>query len=232
MKKAILPMLVFAMALMTGCAHVYHARVDAINDGRMSDNKTYIIVPGNANTAAGDLQFREFARYLQRALQQNGFIAASENTPPDVEIYLSYGIGNPRPRIRTYTVPVWGQTNTEITTTESTHKTQTGVHTTTTTDITPEYGVTGYTTQDQVLTVYPKYVEIDAYSIKNAKPGDRLEQLWKTTIRSEGKKNEIRSVFPILMAAAAKYLGGNTGREIEVALTRNQPEVKLITGNE
>ena len=230
MKKTILPILICVMAFMTGCAHIFHVHVDAINDGRESANKTSVIVPGNEDTDPADLQFREFARYLGRALKSNGFIAASENQPPDVKIYLSYGLGNPKSRVRTYTVPVWGRKATEITTTESTYQTKTGTNTTTTTNITPEYGVTGYATQQQIQTIYPKHVQIEAYNIKNAKTGDKLEQLWKTTVHYEGKKNQIRSIFPILMAASAKHLGGNTGRKIVVKLTKHQDEVKMIKG--
>jgi hypothetical protein len=168
--------------------------------------------------------------YVGRALKTRGYTEADVKQTPDIEIYLSYGIGNPESRVRTYTVPVWGETNTEVTTNEETVKTDKVTSTTTTTNITPEYGVTGYARQEENITVYPKYIEIDAYNTRNTKPGARLEELWKTTIRSEGKKNELRHVFPILIAAASKYLGGNTGQEIEIDLTENHEEVKTIKG--
>jgi hypothetical protein len=232
MKKILLVALLCVLAALAGCAHVYHVSIDAINTGQEISGKTFVIVPGNADTGAGDLQFREFARYLSRALASRGYMAARETQAPDIEIYLAYGLGSPQARVRSYTVPVWGQTGTDITTTEQTTGNRQGSTTTTTTNVTPEYGITGYATQEENYTTYPKFVEIDAYSVKNAKPGDRMEELWKTTIHAEGKRNELRHVFPILIAAAAKYLGGNTRQVIQVALTEDQPEVKLIKGGD
>jgi hypothetical protein len=232
MKKAVLLVLPGLMIFFIGCAHVYHVSIDAINDGRAVVNKSFVIVPGNANTEASDLQFREFAGYLSRALLAKGYMAASANQEPDIEIYLTYGLGSPQARVRTYTVPVWGQTATDVTTTEQTTGNRSGSTTTSTTNITPEYGITGYATQEENYTTFPKYVEIDAYNAKNAKPGERTEELWKTTMHAEGKRNELRHIFPIFIAASAKYLGGNTGQEIEVALTENQEEVKAVKGNE
>jgi hypothetical protein len=232
MKRSTLLGLGCLIAFFTGCAHVYHVGIDSINDGQELANKTYVLVPGNSELEAGDLQFREFATYLGRALKMNGYTAAGVNQTPEIEIYLSYGLGSPQPRVRTYAVPVWGQTGVDITTVEKTIETRSGASKTISrTNITPEYGVTGYTLQEKTYTTYPKYVEIDAYKIKNAKPGDKLEELWKTTIHSEGKRNELRHVFPILIAAAAKYLGGNTGQEIEISLTADQAEVKMIKGS-
>ena len=232
MKKMYALMLFGLVAMFTGCAHVYHVGIDAINVGQDMTNKTYTIVPGNSDTEANDLQFREFAMYLGRALKINGYTAADAQQHPDIEIFLSYGLGSPEQRTRTYTVPVWGQTGTDSTTSVQTVSNRSGTisNTTATTNTTAEYGVTGYATQSENYVTYPKYVEIDAYDIKNLKPGEKMVELWKTTIHSEGKRNEIRHVFPILMAAAAKYLGGNTGQEIGVTLTENHEYVKIIMG--
>lgn len=231
MKKIRFFLLTFFMVWGTGCAHVFQVHVDAINDGRPNTPGTYVIVPGDANTPADDLQFREYAMYLGRALQSNGYMPAKEKQTPDLEIYLTYGLGAPRLRSRQYTVPVWGQTGTNVLSWENTHATPSGSSTVSGTNVTPEYGVTGYATQEENYTVYPKYVEVEAYRVKkNVQPGDRLEEVWKTTIHAEGKHKELRHVFPILMAAAAKYLGGNSGGEITVRLTKNGAEVKRIKG--
>jgi hypothetical protein len=232
MKKINLPVLICLTVFFTGCAHVFHVGIDAINAGEEIANKTYVIVPGDSNTEAGDLQFREFAMYLARALKINGYTAAAPNQAAEIEICLSYGIGSPQARVRTYTVPVWGQTGTDTTTNVQTVGNRSGTisNTVATTSVTPEYGVTGYTTQQDNYTVYPRYIEIDAYRIKSSHPGDKMDELWKTTLHSEGKRNEIRSSFPAMMAAGAQYLGGNTGREIEVAITADQAAVKAIKG--
>jgi len=230
MKKNRIAMLAFLALLFTGCAHVYHVGIDAISAGPEMTGKTFVVMPGNANTDASDLQFREYALYVSRALQQQGYVPAKLNQAPDMEGYLAYGLGTPQARVRSYSVPVWGQTSTEVTTTEQTTKTHNSSTTTSTTNVTPEYGVTGFTTQEESYTVIPKYIEIDTYDVRNLKPGDKALEIWKTTIHAEGKRNELRHVFPILVAGAAKYLGANTGKEIDVTLTENQPEVRTIKG--
>jgi hypothetical protein len=229
--KIAITMALFALVIfVAGCAHIYHMSIDSINDGQKVVNQTYVIVPGDPNIETADIQFREFSVYVGRALKTIGYTAAPVNQAPDVEIYLSYGLGSPQTHVRTYSVPVWGQTGTDIITSENNMATRTGTNRITTTSINPEYGVTSYATQEENYTTYPKYIEIDAYNIKNVKPGARPEELWKTTIHSEGKKNELRHAFPILVAAAAKYLGGNTGQEIEISFSDDQESIKTIRG--
>lgn len=214
-----------------GCAHVFHIHVDAINDGRSLNNKTYVIVPGNTGVSSSDLHFKEYAGYVEKALALKGYVRAGEQQVPAIEIFLTYGVGSPHSRVRTQTVPVWGQKGTEITTSEHSYTNKDGsTNVTTTTDIVPEYGVTGYTTEQHVQTVYPKYVIIDAYKVNPDGENEKMEQLWKTTITGEGRSTDLRRIFPVFIAAASKHLGDNTFSKIVVPLTRNDSTYKKITG--
>jgi hypothetical protein len=217
----------------TGCAHLYQVRVDSINDGTEKNGKTFMVLPGDTQVSASDLQFREYARYVSRALQERGFIPAQEKQTPELEIFLTYGIGNPELRVRNYTVPVWGQTSTQIVTREHTHENQSGHTTVSETEVTPEYGVTGFSSQSEQYSVYPKFITLEAYQVKpDTQIGQPLEITWKVTLRAEGKRNDLRHAFPVMVAASVPYLGGNTGGEVEVRLTRDQLEVRRILGSD
>lgn len=232
MKKILLVLLLGCLPAFPGCAHLYRISVDSINSGQEVTDKTYIVLPGNPDLDPADLQFREFVRYLQKALQLQGYTPAADKQSSALEIYLSYGLGSPRERTRIYTVPVWGQTGGEVTTYESTVKNDRGSSTVSTTTYTPEYGVTGFTTQSESVTIYPKYVVVEAYEVKNLKPGEKMQVLWRTTINAEGKRRDLRHIFPIMLGAAAKVMGGNTGQEIEVRLIEDSAEVRTIKGLE
>lgn len=47
---------------------------------------------------------------------------------------------------------------------------------------------------------------LEAYDLKNTK----RQQLWKTTVKSEGTMSELRIVLPFMITAAVPYFGVNT----------------------
>ncbi len=61
-------------SVVSGCAAVqpsFSVRVDSISGGAV-DKTSYILLPGNKDTKAEDLQFKEYAAYVNRALINRG----------------------------------------------------------------------------------------------------------------------------------------------------------------
>lgn len=54
--------------------------------------------------------------------------------------------------------------------------------------------------------------------------------LWETDIKSTGSSDDLREVFPVLVAAATPYIGENTGKSVRITLSDNSKEVKFIKG--
>ena len=217
----------------SGCVRAYHVQVDSISDRSVQLNRIYQIVPGNKDTNANDLQFKEFAGLLVNAMSIQGYKLASDSQPAEMEIYLSYGVGEPEKHTYSYTVPVWGQTGVNVYTQTNVLRSpdHTGETQYTTTYEEPQYGVTGFANQTAEYTAYKKYIILDAFDIKNGKRGSNLTEIWKTSISGTGKSKDLRKVFPAFLAAAETYIGANTGAEITVNIEANSVLIKQIAGN-
>jgi hypothetical protein len=216
----------------SGCVRSYLVHVDSISDSSAQLNKTYLILPGNKGTGGGDLLFKEFAGLLVRAMAIQGYTIADVSQKPDIEIYLSYGIGEPETHTYSYSEPVWGQTGVNIYTQTDQYTGKNNLTTTnSSTFMEPQYGVTGYTEKTGEVTVYKKFIVIDAYDLKNGTPGAQLREIWKTSIDATGKAKDLRKVFPGMLAAAEKYIGVNTGETLSVEVAQDSPVLKAIKGN-
>jgi hypothetical protein len=93
--------------LLSGCATTqpqFSVKVDSISGGEINNN-AYILIPGNKDTKADDLQFREYASYVNRALIKQGFIPAKTPQEANIAIFLVYGIGDPQEHQYTYSIP-------------------------------------------------------------------------------------------------------------------------------
>lgn len=94
--KSAITTLCLAALMLSGCASAptYLVTVDAFS-GESSGMNAYILVPGNKNTTADDLEFKEYASYVRRALAKQGFVAAESEDKANVAILLAYGISAP-----------------------------------------------------------------------------------------------------------------------------------------
>jgi len=222
-----------ALLFLAGCASMrqprFHVVVDSLASEAADQHRTYILLPGNEGVTWEDLQFQEYSRYVQRALEARGFRPAEQPEDADVAIVLSYGIGDPQTRQYTYSLPVWGQTGVSS---SHTYGTATAYGNTAsysgTTTYTPSYGITGYTSHVGSVTTYFRYALITAYDFAEFRATEKQIQLWRTTITSSGSSGDLRRVFPILVSASVPHLGTNTGQQVEVQLYESDDAVRAI----
>jgi len=209
----------------------FYVNVDSISSQGAGAKKTFVLLPGNKDTSVEDLQFREFASYVRRALTSKGFVPADGIEKADIAIFLAYGIGDPKEHLYSYSLPVFGQTGVSSATTFGTLSTYGGFGTySATTTFTPTYGITGYTSHVGSYTTYFRYMLLDAYDLNQYRKEKKLKELWRTTVTSTGSSSDLRRVFPILVAGSKPYIGSNTENKIEVVLDENDSEVLAIKG--
>lgn len=144
-----------------------------------SSRKIYMIESAMQGIDADDLQFKEFARQLERGLARKGYIRTRNEKEAQLLIRLAYGMGEPRTSTVTtsygYSYPVgWWW-----------------------------FYVPPSTEQ---VTKYMRTIFIEAVDLKNP---DRKVQVWKMTLKSEGGLQNMRQLFPFLIAAAVPYFGTN-----------------------
>jgi hypothetical protein len=188
-------------ALPVGPAGIYWAEVDSIAIANSNlKNKTYVLTSAIKDVSDDDIQFKEFAKYIENALSKTGYKrVASEKA--DLIIRFAYGIG--APKTETYT---------------KTYTTSTGY----------SYPV-GWIwinvppqteTVSEKSTTYEKFLMLEAYDSK-----DRRSQLWRTTMKSEGWSSDLRVALPHMIAAAIYKFGTNTSGKLKVAMYKNAPVV-------
>lgn len=220
-------------ALLAGCAvpQQFHVNIDSLARGDSATKRSYVLLPGNKGTNAGDLQFQEYAGYVHRALMARGLVHARRVEDADIVVFLSYGIGDPQTHYYTYSLPVWGQTGYSGLTTYGTLNTFGGYGTySSTTTYTPTYGVTGYSSHVGAQTTYFRFIVLDAYDLETYGRRKKLAQVWRSTITSAGSSGDLRRVFPVMVAGSANYLGTNTGQKVDIVLDEDHQAVRYIKG--
>lgn len=210
--------------ILSGCGPMIHIYIDSISSPLSKEKKSYILLPGNKDTSINDLQFKEFATYVNRALLSQGFIPAKTIDEADVAIFLSYGISDPKEHQYTYSIPIYGQTGFSPVTIFGSEYGPTTIYQ-------PTYGIRGYKTVSGSHTTYFRFMILDAYDLNAFRERKELMQLWKTTATSTGSSGDLRRIFPILVAASKAYLASNTGEKVKVILFENDKIVSEIKGN-
>jgi hypothetical protein len=180
--------------------------------------KTYIISSAIKDVKDDDLQFKEFARYIENALSQKGYMRVDSDKKADLLIRLSYGLGTPQTTTSTYTTS-YGYSY--------------------------PIGWMWYhvppTTQTQQITHNTVSFQLEAYGLKTP---SQQPQLWKTTVKSNTRVpnnieggifvvtyydiSDLRIQIPYMIAASSYSFGGNTGRAIDVTILGGDPTVFAI----
>lgn len=230
--------LAFVLALVVlaaGCARVqpvkYLVNVDSLRASDSTAKRNYILLPANKDTSINDLQFKEYAAYLNRALVSLGFVPVESVEVADLAIFVIYGIGSPQEHQYSYSLPVWGQTGVSSSTTYGTLNTygNTGTYIGTT-RYNPTYGIQGSTSHVGTYTTYSRFLVLDALDLSEYKQTKKEIQLWKTTITSTDSSGDLRRVFPYMVTASMQHIGTNTGQLIKVILGENDPAVLSVKG--
>ncbi len=217
-------------ALFLGCA-MAKVNISSISAPNANLKKRYVLLPGLKGVKPTDLQFREFANYVERALASKGYVKADNFNDAEIAIFLVYGIGDPREHVSTYYLPVWGQTGVSSSTTTGTINTY-GYYGTYsgTTHYTPTYGITGYVPYTSSHTTYFRFMVLDAIDLDEYKRSRKFVEVWRTVVTSRGSSNDLRRVFPIMVAASLPYIGTNTGKQVKVTIMENSKAVTEVKG--
>lgn len=219
--------------IITGCTSTsppqFFINVDSISSGESNQKRGYILLSGDENINPSDLQFKEFSRYVDRALASKGFTSASSLEEANVVIFLLYGISDPQENHFSYTIPTWGRTGISSATTYGSLNTYgNAANFSSTTNFTPTYGVTGGIPISGVHTRYLRFLTLNAYDLDEYKKSETKVHLWKTEVTSKGSSGDLRQVFPILVTAAKPFIGENSGKIVEVILKEDDSRVEEI----
>lgn len=212
--------------LLTGCATGVTVKVNTIADPTIqAPGKKYALVNGLLEGPKDDLFFREFASYFERALATQGYQRVADRSDADLIVTFSYGVSDGRTGINTFSFPVYESFGGE--TIVITETTSSGV-TKRTVTIPPRYQIVGTQLESQTYTVYAHSAMLEARL--PAAEGQTGKLLWKAIVTSVNETNDLRTIMPYLAAAAAPYLGGNSGEQKRIQLKPDSPAVQEMRG--
>lgn len=220
--------LILIASFFIGCSPAITVRVDSIVDyGQKPDKKTYVLFSGMKEVSADDLYFREYGRYFRTILKRQGYSEAENAKNADVAIYFFYGIDRGRDIHYTVARPIYAfeggesidYTETQTDPSGKTTRTKGSVY------IPPRDRVVAVVTERKSYTVYTAFAILEAKEIEHGKEPKDLKTLWKATITTTGKIDDLRRLMPIMAAASAPYLGTDTGRLATIKLRENDERV-------
>jgi hypothetical protein len=200
-----------------------------VAQGAVLQGKNYILDSGMRGTSVDDLYFREYGKYFVEVLKRNGYRQVNQPDDADLAIYFSYGITGGTEVHYTYTRPVYaivGGETVDITETE-TDAAGRKIKTTKTVTIPSTTRVVGVETRRESYTVFTAHAVMEAEEIHGTEgqTNNSMETLWKTTITTTSKLDDLRRIMPIMAAASVPYLGKNTGEIVTVELRDGDAQV-------
>lgn len=213
-----------------GCATRLAVQVSSIAEPEISaDSKRYVLLNGNAEGQENDLFFREFSAYFIPILEQKGYQKVASRDQADIEVVLRYAVSDGRVGIHTFAHPLYETIGGNTITFTETKTDSGGVTTTTqgTVHVPLQTQYVGTVLERSSYVEYTSSVALEAYRI-DAKDTQQRTVLWKTLISSTSESNDLRSVMPVMAAAAAPYLASNSGAAKTVRLEPDDPKVLQI----
>lgn len=186
-----------------------NATVDAIAAPEAPTLRRYFLTPGNEGVNEGDLQYREFAAYVDRAMAYRGFTKVIDPKAADIAVVLQYGIGDARTVVRTYNLPIFGQTGVSSSRTTGSLSPGYGgsANYNATTYNTPTYGITGTMQRQVEETTYSRFMMLSAYDWQEFGRTQKESQVWKISVNSVGPSGDLRMIFPLMLGATLPGIG-------------------------
>jgi hypothetical protein len=227
MRNLILIFVVVMLFSSCGTTTKFVTNVNSFGSDSEFNSKNYFILSSDSLTPLSKFEYLEYTHYLEKALSENGYNLIADINDADVIISFTYGISDPKTYVRKVSVPIWGQTGYNTTTTKSTVTVDSKTNKTTynqTTTNTPTYGVVGTKMVDKTVTEYFRYTHITAYDYKSYTENQEMRIIWDTEITSKGTSDDLRKVMPCLIFTGRKYLGKSSGEKKQITLYDNNLE--------
>ncbi|MFU1929434.1 hypothetical protein ACLQ9J_18735 [Bordetella hinzii] len=201
--------------------------VNSFASDEADSRKHYFLTPVGKGVSADDLEFKEYARYVDKILDGKGYVKEPDLKNAEIIIRMEYGISGPKTQKSTYSIPIVNQTG--VLESKTTGKVNAAGKYTETTTYTPRYEVTGYSTGVNIRTIFTSWVSLQAVEAKVAK--NKKEQVfWQIQASSTDENDDLRLVFPYMVAAMEPYMAVNTGKRVSVTLNEKDPRLTFLTG--
>ncbi len=200
------------MVVMAGCAgllsggggNYYRATVQTFHRFTVSTGHTYAFAP--LKKQEQDLEYLSYQDQFRSHLAKLGW---RETSVEEAEVALTFDFYIDDGQVRTYEIPVFGQTGVSGSSTTG-HMTSYGGFSATTT-YTPTFGVTGYRTVSR--TYFTRRLMIVMFD--RTSRGERPVPVYQASAVSQGSTAYLSPVMPFMLSAVFSEFPGKTGAVYE-----------------
>ena len=192
---------------MSGCTPYpswpsYNVAVSALAAEESSQYSTVFIIPGIEGVDENDLQYREYRKYMNRALEASGYTIEPDIESAELAVSLYYEISDPKSNQTTKMKPVFGS----------------------------NFSIQGWVPTSSTYTTYLRYVHLTAVDMRKWTTSSEVYPVWETQIISEGSSADMRKVFPVLAASGIHYYGSNSEGTRSFVISEGQQSVIYVKG--
>lgn len=203
--------------------------VDALRDETAVPLKSYVLFPGMEGMSDTDLQYREVTHYVRKALAARGFSEAADPAGAGIAIFLNYGIGAPQTTCFACSYPLLGIVDAGSHPWPSTSLAEAHhLGPSRALDSSPYVAIVGSTTQVGSLTLYQRFLVLEAMDIARSRTAGKAMPVWKTSMTSPGTSRDLRRILPALVVAGEPWLGEHTDHQVELRIEENDPALDAI----
>jgi hypothetical protein len=220
-----------AALLAAGCANSTTVKIDSLAKPKAEESISYKILNKNPAVDDDSLRYKEAAGYVRTALSGKGLYEAPDAQNADLVVSIDYGVGPPQSRREVVSEPVYvtlpGQMRTERVQV-GTDRNGNPVYQTVTVQDPPRTEFAGYREYFVTVTVYEKFLRLNATENKPAAEGRPPSEIWTVDITSEGESRDIRKALPILAAASIDYVGKDSLGQKTIRIKDTDKDVAFI----
>jgi hypothetical protein len=220
-----------AVLLAAGCANSTTVKIDSLAKPKAEESISYKILNKNPAVDDDSLRYKEAAGYVRTALSGKGLYEAPDNQNADLVVSIDYGVGPPQSRREVVSEPVYvtlpGQMRVERVQV-GTDRNGNPVYQTITVQDAPRTEFAGYREYFVTVTVYEKFLRLNATENKPAAEGRPPSEIWTVDITSEGESGDIRKALPILAAASIDYVGKDSLGQKTIRIKDTDKDVAFI----
>ena len=220
-----------AVLFAAGCANSTTVKIDSLAKPKAEESISYKILNKNPTVDDDSLRYKEAAGYVRTALSGKGLYEAPDNQNADLVVSIDYGVGPPQSRREVVSEPVYvtlpGQMRMERVQV-GTDRNGNPVYQTMTVQDPPRTEFAGYREYFVTVTVYEKFLRLNATENKPAAEGRPPSEIWTVDITSEGESRDIRKALPILAAASIDYVGKDSLGQKTIRIKDTDKDVAFI----
>lgn len=216
----------------SGCAMMHPHTLVEVQSYAKPEAKSLLRYTYDKPEDPTNLADSEYRQMIDRAMNEAGFVKAAIPTVADFSLKTDFGSSGPELSQYTYQEPVYGQTGVEVHRRVIPTRSHGYIEKTT---YEPVYDVVGYQDRIKTETIYRSHITLTALRkqsqtdphLSKTKPASE-EAIWQVSITYAGSQNDLRWLFPILLAGGRPYFGLSSGSERQISVQNDDPSVNHI----